>query len=497
MRLTLLLCFACACGDSGNNSPDLAAPGPDMAQSIGIQVEIPCTDSLASIYADPGTLPSEKGAILKCYKEKDMTAADIQAQLVKDTFTAPPVTSGVHFYRVLFRTERGDAASSPGYSSAAVLLPETPRAAKLPVIVANHATRGIAANCAASKIDPADDSVNNDYRRQVWSLAGYGYAVIAPDTAGYANWGNVPVPGFQVAADEAKSALDGAKALRKLIPSSVTSQIVLTGHSQGGHTALAALALSNTYDAGGTIAGVALYTPIWIPMRTFGAFPVLGGAYPFAAAPAINAFVFWYIYTAAELEDGPGHGIDPFVPGKQAALKSFMNNSCYDYPNWTLLMALGTDATQVFDPAWANSVSQYAAGLSTSCNQNPPYDGGVDPLCDRWMKRFAGDRPHITGAAKSVPIKITWGEMDTTIAYDRITCAVDTLKADGANLEPLCVQKAPNHNDIVGDRAGFIADWIASKTLGGPAPGACDQTAILDDKGQPAMCSGTPPNSDF
>src|SRR5581483_99127 len=294
------------------------------------------------IYADPGTLPSEKGAILKCYKEKDMTAAEINAQLVKDTFSAPPVTSAVHFYRVLYRTERGDTASSPAYATAAVLLPETPRAAKLPVIVANHATRGTAAACAASKIDPADDSVNNDYRRQVWSLAGYGWAVIAPDTAGYANWGNVPPAGFQVAADEAKSALDAAKALRKLIPSSLSSQIVLTGHSQGGHTALSALAMSNSYDAGGTIAGVALYSPIWIPMRTFGALPVLAGAFPFSTQPAINAFVIWYLYTAGELEDGPGHGLDIFQSAKKSAVTDFLDNSCYDYPNWTKLMALGT-----------------------------------------------------------------------------------------------------------------------------------------------------------
>src|SRR5262249_40133408 len=159
-----------------------------------------------------------------------------------------------------------------------------------------------------------------------------GYAVIAPDTAGYANHGNVPLPGFLVANDEAKSALDGAKALRKLIPSSLTNQVVLVGHSQGGHTVLSALALSNTYDAGAPIGAAAVYAPIWLSLRSFGALASLGSAYPFSQAPSINAFDIWHIYTSAELHFGPGHGVDPFIPAKQAAVKDFVENTCYDYP---------------------------------------------------------------------------------------------------------------------------------------------------------------------
>jgi pimeloyl-ACP methyl ester carboxylesterase len=497
MRLTFLVFLLAACGDKGGGSPDMAAPGPDMQEPIGLALEVPCTDSLASIYADPGTLPSEKGAILKCAKDRDWPQADLQAQLVKDDFTSPPVPGGVHTYRVLFRTERGDPASTAGYSSALVALPDTPRAGKLPVIVANHATRGEAAACAGSKIDPADESVNNDYRRQVLSLAGYGWAVIAPDTAGYANFGNVLPAGFLAAADEAKSSLDGAKALRKLIPSSLTDQTVLVGHSQGGHTALSALEMANTYDGGMAITAVALYTPIWISMRTFGSLAQLASVYPFSTAANLNAFVFWYMYSTAAINDGPTHALDVFQPAKRTALQSFLDNSCYDYPNWTLLNALGSSASDVFDPSYTTKVSLYASGFGTACPSDPSSDGGVDPECDKWMHRFANDRPHLTGAAANVPIVITWGQMDPTITFDRIQCAIDRLKSDGAKLEPVCVQKNADHNNILGQRAGFVSDWIASKTLGGPAPGGCDSTMVLDASGNPAMCAATPPDSDF
>ncbi len=125
---------------------------------------VPCTDSIASIYGDPGTLPSDHGHVIKCAVEPDLAKSDMQAAATQGISTddAPPATnigyvgkpftSGAHVYRILYRTERGDPNNSPGYSSARVFIPDTPRAAgPLPLLVASHATSGQAGHCAPSE----------------------------------------------------------------------------------------------------------------------------------------------------------------------------------------------------------------------------------------------------------------------------------------------------------------------------------------------------------
>jgi pimeloyl-ACP methyl ester carboxylesterase len=485
-----------ACNDNSPAPPADAAV--DLMQPVGVAMEAACTDAIDAVYAAPsGALPTEGGTILACAKDQDLPQAQLQAAIdmyydPSFHYTARPVAGGAHLYRVLYKTERGSNPVVPGYSSALVLLPDTPRATKLPVVVFNHGTRGEAANCAPSKSDPADYvAILGDFARPVYSLVGAGYAVIAPDNAGYANWNaqGVPLAGFLAAADEAKSALDGAKALRKLIPSSLTDGVVLAGHSQGGHTTLAALALAPTYGTGGTLAGVVVESPVWFSIRSFGALLALASSYPFSTSPDLNAFSIWYHYTAGELLDGQGHGVDVFAASKQAAVKDFVQTVCYPAPGmWDKLTAMGSNAADIFDPTWINSVSQVAAGLQASCNTG-------DALCTKWMQRYFDDRPHVTGAAAQVPILLAWGAADSTITSDRIQCVVDRLKSDMANIDTLCVEPGVEHGEITGAASDTVSDWIAYKTLGGPAPAACPQTTITDSMGQPAVCSSLPPNT--
>ena len=74
--------------------------------------------------------------------------------------------------------------------------------------------------------------------------ASLSYAVLAPDLAGYANFGAAgnPPSAYDDALDVGRSTVDGVRALRNVIPHSLTAQVVLTGHSQGGYTAMAGLA---------------------------------------------------------------------------------------------------------------------------------------------------------------------------------------------------------------------------------------------------------------
>src|SRR5262249_35350619 len=240
------------------------------------------------------------------------------------------------------------------------------------------------------------------------------------------------------AQDVGKSTLDGARALRKMFSSGLSDKVVLVGHSQGGGTALAALGISDSYGVDGTLAGVAVYAPLWLPARAYAALFAAPSRYPLAqsAAPKVS---IWYHYTHSELLDGAGHGTDLFQDSKKAAIKSFVDNDCWsaDYPD---LNALGASANDVFDPTYIDAIRHTAVGLQADCAGNA--------TCEKWMKRFGADRPHLTGNAAKVPLLLVYGLSDTTITPDLMACVFDRIKADQAALTA-CLYDGESHGGIV------------------------------------------------
>ena len=251
--------------DGGADSPAAAALTPSNA----------CTDLVDAIYGDPGALtgdPSKRGDVLKCLKDPDITKDALQAKIDSLKYAGKPLTSGAHVYRISYQTERGDAASTPSASSAIVYIPDTPRAATLPIVVAARGSRGQAPQCAVSRFDASSPGINDDAYRMVYPLVGEGYAVIMTDLAGYANFGapKNPPSAYAQATDIARSTLDSGRALKKLFPA-LDDKVVIVGHSQGGHSALASLAFADSYGTAAPIVGVAVYAPLWLNQRAFGA----------------------------------------------------------------------------------------------------------------------------------------------------------------------------------------------------------------------------------
>jgi len=457
----------------------------DAAPPPAITLASACSDTLDSVYGDPGSLPAIdptiRGDIVKCSTGADISAADLLAQAKTDGYVGRDFTSGAHVYRVLYRTERGTNPPTPGVSSAIVYVPDHPRSADLPAIVVSHGTRGEAPNCASSKTVPADFEL----RLQAYPLVGSGYVVIAPDLAGYADYGapGNPPSGYAGAVDVGMSTLDGARALNKLLSNGLSDKVVLVGHSQGGQTTLAALALADSYGAGGTIAGVVTYSPLWLAQRTWGALFLLASQYTIKKSSLVNAVDVWYHYTNGELMD-PGHGLDPFVPSKRAAIKDFVDHACLadSYPR---LEALGTTVKDLYTQEFQSSIMLPAA-LGQPCK---------DLLCAKWMHRYAADRPHLTGTATKVPILLNYGGQDTTIPPDRMACVFDRLGSDGANYT-VCYQKDADHDGIVMKKADYTNDWIAHIALGAPAPAPCaeNQSNITNSDGTPVACATPPPN---
>lgn len=452
------------------------APAPTLESPAS-----PCTDSPESIYGDPGPLaPSAeaRGEILKCAKDADLGKDAMQAQLDELGYAGEPLTTGARVYRVAYRTERGDAASTPSVSSAIVYIPDTPRAERLPIVVAARGSRGQAERCAVTKFDPSLEGINGDAYRLVYPLVGSGYAVILPDLAGYANFGAAknPPSAYAQASDVGRSTLDGSRALKNLFPA-LDDKVVLVGHSQGGHSALAALALAESYGSAAPIVGAAVYAPLWLSQRSWGAIisRLAGEPFPIASSPAPSVSV-WYHYTQAELLDGPGEGKKLFRPEHQEAIEEFVNNECWGS---TELAKLGTYTDELFD-------LEFAADVAMNATNGRPCE---NERCEKWIARYSADRPHLVGAAAKTPILLAYGLEDTTIPPDRMRCALDRLQADQTNLT-VCIDADQTHGGIVSARANHVAHWIASLTLGEPAPPACP----TNESALTAACATPPPN---
>ena len=487
--LFAFLMIGCGSSETPNNNPTTDTgvttdTGGDA--EVPDQIALPCTDLEATVYGDPGKLPAEKGAIIKCAKGERIDRATLDAKARKNGYTGKPFTSGAHVYRISYRTERGDPGNTAGYTSAIVYLPDTPRAAKSPLLLVGHGSRGQAAKCVPSLTSSAEgEYVRADFESQTLPLVGAGLPVIAPDGAGYANYGapNNIVNAYNSAADLGKSLLDGTRAFQKFAPSYLDGSVVLYGHSQGGHTALATLALSESYGVQGTIKAVVTFAPLWLSQRSWGALNLLPDRFNFADYAGPNVVSIWYHYGHGELLDGPGHGGDVFKPEKRAQIKEFFDKVCWaaEYP---LLKAMGTKPTDIFDPVFVDAIAA-AAGVGGDC----PTDEPKKSLCEKWIKRYLDDRPHLTGAAAKVPILFLYGNKDTTIPPDRVTCSRDRLKTDMANLT-WCVEPEADHNTMMQRRASYAIDWLLARTSGGVEPAPCP----LGEKDIPATCDAIPPN---
>jgi predicted esterase len=531
-----------ACSSSSKSSPPTTdagnrdarsgddATGADGTTSSAYTLTIACSDTTASIYSAVSAISTAPGQIVRCAPDSVMTADAMYAIASGEDdagtvpYAGPKFSSGASIYRVLYQTQRGDSAGTVGYSSALLFVPDTPRAAKSPIIVASHGSRGQAAYCAPSTDDPQGWYVSHDFINLVYPLVGYGYAVIAPDLAGYANGGlaDNAMSAYANANDVGRSTLDGARALASALRGNTSSNVVITGHSQGGGTAFSALAVASTYAPELHIAGVAVYAPLWFSLRSFTAildpklthllsFPFPGQDGGTSAGPVS----IWYHYTSAELLDGPGHGLDVFSDAGRGAVQSFVDNACW-WPAYPMLEEAGTTATAVFDPAFMAAVGPAALpwnfsydglpiplGQPATCNTDggPMSDseypacacaGSSDvALCTKWITRYLSDRPHLTGAAAEVPVLVEQGGQDQTVTPALGACVLDRMQQDKANYT-LCFDPTASHGGVIAFQANYVNQWIAQQALDAGAPDAACQgnhSYIPTDSGAPVACN--------
>jgi pimeloyl-ACP methyl ester carboxylesterase len=469
--------------DSGSPSdasaPD-AAMGPDATPAP--LPTVACTDTIASVYTEPtGLVPfdlSRRGEVVRCAYDRTLTTTQIQSALVAAGYASANPTSPLTVYRIAYRTQRLAAGKiTDGISTALVLLPQTLTG---PLVVAAHGTVGIAASCAPSKQDLLGHDAWDTDRELFLGLSANGAPVVAPD---YAGFGFGSVSGWSLAEDEAHSLLDATRAVRLLTPAGMLPQAVaIVGHSQGGHAALSAQALSPSYGLDGRLVGVAAFAPFWGALRAWGAMLYPNSGYTTASTPAPIAFGMFYFYTHGELYDGAGGGLTMFSAGKQSQVASMLTTMCLGdvIQNVT---NLGATPSDFYDSTFANSVGACAgAGFC------------FGPPATTWAPHFAADRPSIAGGGQ--PLLVWQGGQDTTVTPERAQCGFDKLAndlkaptANPATTVNLCEDSSANHVTILGNNLDFVKRWIAARAGSGAEPPPCVGWTAR-------TCVTPPPNQD-
>lgn len=470
---SVFLCLV-ACGDDGNHpadgkvadatidaAPETLGPAPDLA--------MPCADAVADVYSLPTNLPamddSHRGDVFRCAKAESLSASKVNTQIAAyNTGFGGTLdghaTSGFWTFRIAYRSERNtvNAARAEGDTAAFLLIPEKPLQ-DAPLVVFGHGSTGVAAQCAPSHLDLSGAVRDEDYPPMLYRLAGAGYTVIAPDYNGFSY---NQAPGYFNAEDEAHAILDATRAAAKILPAT-PAKVVFVGHSQGGHAVVAAHAYAKTYGMSGDLSGVAALAPFWVSMTLFAAAATPTGGLTTSGDVNSILYAMEYAYSALELREGAGHGVDVFAAAKQTAAKdTILGGSCYDAGK---LQALGATPGDFFETNYINTVGSMCA-LNGTCTA---------ALAIKWKADWVSDRPAID--ANGPPLLIEFGGADTFITPGRAQCAKKRFTTDvgsGSTTIKYCYNGTAAHRDLVrDDAADYVVKWVAAQTGAGADPGAC------------------------
>jgi len=292
-----------------------------------------------------------------------------------------PAPAGAKAWRVLYHSE---TVAGRDIAVSGVIVAPTGTAPKggRPVVTWAHGTTGLADTCAPSKIKGFASKLP-----YVADMVDAGYVVAATDYEGLGTPGLHP---YLVGESEGRGVLDAARAARALDQTGAGKDVLVFGHSQGGHAALFAGELAAQYAPEQRLLGVAAAAPaadLDVILPAAGAIPQAGGFVVMGAKG----------FQAAYPEADPADVLTPDA----AAKASIVEQQC----GGAVVKAFaGTSATAVIarNPLevapWrelihASSAGNRAAGAPVLVVQGEADRLVLRPLSDAWVKKAcaAGD----------------------------------------------------------------------------------------------------------
>lgn len=162
--------------------------------------------------------------------------------------------SGGEVKRILYTTR--DAIGRPAVASALVIVPTASSTGPRRVVSWNHGTTGVARGCAPSL---RDDAATRWAIPALEEALARNWVVVASDYAGQGAPGVFP---YLIGEGEARSSLDAVLAAGSIDGLWLSREIVVWGHSQGGHAALWAEPIVADYAPDLRVRGTAVLSPV-------------------------------------------------------------------------------------------------------------------------------------------------------------------------------------------------------------------------------------------
>jgi dipeptidyl aminopeptidase/acylaminoacyl peptidase len=361
---------------------------------------IPAPPGLPAFYAVPLPIPTMPGKLMK-------------AQLVTVT--------GLHgtMYRVMYSSKT--VYNQPVAVTGVIAVPSgTPPTGGFPVVSWGHGTNGMADTCAPSlKPGTAIPLVNTLLDRR--------WVVTASDYQGEGTPGLMP---YIAGGAAARNTIDIVKAARELTAAHASTQYVVWGHSEGGHTAMFSLKIAAAHAPQIQLKGVV------------------------AGAPPSQ---FGFLYNA--LKDGPfRHYLLMAAGGLNAA---YGNTAA---PLGQILTPLGLQQIPKLDKGCIAYLIQQFGTLSTASVVK------ADPFTvPAWNKLLMANDPANFSAPRAAPLLIIQGGNDEQIPVVSTELLANQLCAVGQVLQRW-VYPGQSHAGVIGPSANDMIQWISHRFAGGTNP---------------------------
>lgn len=409
-----------------------------------------CGAPTKAFYKTPSSMGqrfvAKAGSVFRCEELGKRTAYNVSFDAIFKASGGTP-THGYRILRIAYVTQAPAGVFRP--TTALVYVPINAQGqceANASIATVCHGTMGSGPACGPSRFP----GYGLDY--MALPLAARGYLLVAPDYLGLGMPSDIGHP-YLVSEPTVFATLDAVKAVRELAQSGalqgcVGNRMLLVGHSQGGHAALATAQKASQYLPKVQHVGTIAYAPAFGDARVWNA--------PFTAkllTTAGTAYLMAFLIGAQRYYKGPALK-EWLVPGAAARMEALLESMCFTEFSkffYTTMPTLGDIFTSKFLSA------------SVACNSGKGNCSSFQPW-ERYIRQsVVGD------FATKVPTLLVQGSLDALVTAKSVQCIEERLRKKSSPVEN-CVVPTANHSTIVASTWFSLLPWIKSVMAGKTPP---------------------------
>lgn len=311
---------------------------------------------------------AEGSPVVDAFYDEPATDAAGPGVLLRSDGYPGQAPKGASVQRILYSTT--DAYGVAAVSSALVIVPDDAPAGPRPVISWNWGTTGVARGCAPSLMG---STATKWAIPAVEQALARGWVVIGSDYSGRGAEGRFP---YLIGEGEARSSVDAVRAAAQLEDLNLGSDVVVWGHSQGGHAALFTEPVAAEYAPELRIAGTAVIAPVADP------FAMARELTKMSARAELSILVSWVLVPYAELYSDVN--VEDYVATSGRAIVREMTQRCLSEPGLfvSAVTSLGVSADEPLYPA-----NLTGGALGRRLEQNAAVGPWKAPLLVAWGLR--------------------------------------------------------------------------------------------------------------